>query len=467
MMLFLLLSLVMSLATGNLVAATLWPLPSDRLLRELAVRWLLAAVVGFASASLSTFIWLHLQPGNLTALATIDFLLLASAWWWWQRAQKPKSSKAQKPEIGTSQLAKVLLGLALLASSTAVLVHEGLLIHQRPHGHWDAPAIWNLKARFFFRGGEYWTDMFTSHLDWTRPDHPPLLPLNVARWWQYGGGESTLVPALTGVALTILIAALLGFAVATLSTTVRGCLAALALLSTSFFAKHATSQYADHLMALLILATFVAIALARAGHGRAGLFVLAGFAAGAACWAKNEGALFFTCTMGTVGIWRLSSVGAWQGGRDLTAMLAGSAPFLVVLAIWKMGYYGRNDLLDRSFGQLITVAVNAPIQIHQAIGQQFRAAILTVPDRAVLLAISVYALCTGFEKSRLGLLGSGGVILIAMVAAYYLIFLTAPGDPEALMNASVSRLFFQLWPTSIFLLMANLRRFPLRQPSGN
>ena len=257
MMLLLLLSLVMSLATGNLVAATLWPLPSDRLLRELAVRWLLAAVVGFASASLSTFIWLHLQPGNLTALATIDFLLLASAWWWWQRAQKPKSSKAQKPEIGTSQLAKVLLGLALLASSTAVLVHEGLLIHQRPHGHWDAPAIWNLKARFFFRGGEYWTDMFTSHLDWTRPDHPPLLPLNVARWWQYGGGESTLVPALTGVALTILIAALLGFAVATLSTTVRGCLAVLALLSTSFFAKHATSQYADHLMALLILATWV------------------------------------------------------------------------------------------------------------------------------------------------------------------------------------------------------------------
>ena len=140
--------------------------------------------------------------------------------------------------------------------------------------------------------------------------------------------------------------------------------------------------------------------------------------------------------------------------RDIAGAFHDHRAHLITMRYSGLAQLGP-DIVDRDPGGV------------EIFGQQFRAAILTVPDRAVLLALSVYALCTGFEKSRLGLLGSGGVILIAMVAAYYLIFLTAPGDPEALMNASVSRLFFQLWPTSIFLLMANLRRFPLRQPGGN
>lgn len=30
----------------------------------------------------------------------------------------------------------------------------------KPHGEWDAWAIWNMRARFLFRAGEFWRDAF-------------------------------------------------------------------------------------------------------------------------------------------------------------------------------------------------------------------------------------------------------------------------------------------------------------------
>ncbi|MBN2438901.1 MAG: hypothetical protein JXL20_09920, partial [Deltaproteobacteria bacterium] len=46
---------------------------------------------------------------------------------------------------------------------------------KEPHGKWDAWLIWNMHARFLFRGGEHWRDAFASGLDWSHWDYPLLL----------------------------------------------------------------------------------------------------------------------------------------------------------------------------------------------------------------------------------------------------------------------------------------------------
>ena len=45
-----------------------------------------------------------------------------------------------------------------------------------PHGWEDAWGMWNLKARFLFRGGENWRNTFSNVLFWTSRDYPLLRP---------------------------------------------------------------------------------------------------------------------------------------------------------------------------------------------------------------------------------------------------------------------------------------------------
>ena len=66
-----------------------------------------------------------------------------------------------------------------------------------------------MHARFLFRGGDHWRDAFASGLDWSHWDYPLLLPLSIARGWQYMGGESLSVPAVMAFVFTFLTLGLL------------------------------------------------------------------------------------------------------------------------------------------------------------------------------------------------------------------------------------------------------------------
>src|SRR5688572_29095539 len=83
----------------------------------------------------------------------------------------------------------VLSGIA----GTAIVLLAIYCLNQ-PHGEWDAWAIWNLHARFLFRGGEHWRDMFTGELFWSHTDYPFLLPAVLAGGWTLAGEETTTVP---------------------------------------------------------------------------------------------------------------------------------------------------------------------------------------------------------------------------------------------------------------------------------
>ncbi len=105
--------------------------------------------------------------------------------------------------------------------------------------------IWNMHARFLFRGGDLWRGAFASGLDWSHWDYPLLLPLSIARGWTYTGGEGIVIPAAMGFVFTLLILGIIVAALSLLRGRTQGCLAAMILMGTPFFIAMGASQFAD------------------------------------------------------------------------------------------------------------------------------------------------------------------------------------------------------------------------------
>ena len=92
---------------------------------------------------------------------------------------------------------------------------------------------------------------FASGLDWSHWDYPLLLPLSIARGWNYMGGESLPVPAVMAFLFTFLTLGLLWSALCLLRSRSQGYLAAMVLMGTPFFIVMGASQFADIPLGLL------------------------------------------------------------------------------------------------------------------------------------------------------------------------------------------------------------------------
>ena len=91
------------------------------------------------------------------------------------------------------------------------------------HGEYDGWEIWNMHARFLFRGGSHWTDGFTNLLDYSHPDYPLLLPASIARSWLYSGVETQITPITIALAFTFGTVALLTFSLWNYAVRARDC----------------------------------------------------------------------------------------------------------------------------------------------------------------------------------------------------------------------------------------------------
>ena len=150
-------------------------------------------------------------------------------------------------------LTAVIFSAALVSS----LISFAVAFLKEPHGRWDAWLIWNMHARFLFRGGEGWREAFASGLDWSHWDYPLLLPLSIARGWTYTGGEGIHLPAVMGFFFTFLLLGLLLTSLSLLRGRIQGFLGAMVLMGTPFFIYMGTSQFADIPLAFFILTTLV------------------------------------------------------------------------------------------------------------------------------------------------------------------------------------------------------------------
>ena len=437
------LSLALPAIAAVLVARAAWPAPP---VRAAAFRWFqgfVAAGVGLALSSCAFFLWYplfghpkhHYVAAEVVACAAV---VVAAGW---RLRRTPAVPVHADPPTWTRWL------WVPFAASAAVAVNYLVKYWDRdPFGHWDAVAIWNLRARFLFRTDANWADAF-SPLN-LHTDYPLFVPATIARGWCYAGAESEAAPVAVAVVMLVLAAGALVSGLNHLRGGGQGWLAGAVLLAAFPFLQTAGFQYADVPLSFFVLAAVAVLVV----HDQSGGMsrtppILAGALAAAAAWTKNEGQLAFVALV----LCRAVVLKRRKSLREMMWFFAGAVPAAVALAVLKFGYAPPNDLVagqgGGTFGRLTDPVRYA--QISVAFGEQ-----LWAFGPGLLFALAGYALLVGRPPAERRVKGTGmaWAVVGLLAAGYGGVYLTTPHDLGWHLNTSLVRLFAQVWPLFLFAL---------------
>jgi hypothetical protein len=412
----------------------------------------LAIGLGLGCSSAGYFLW-RLFLGT----AGPDYLIADTVCWigvvvlaatlFGRRRRRPVPNLALPPQPEqNSRLVRAACAALLLMT----VAGAGLAAWASPQGSWDAWAIWNLRARALYRIDGVPASAWSAAYD--HPDYPLLLPATIARTWTWLGEEADAAPAVIGLTFTLATAGLLVGGIGRLRGLDHGLLAGIVLFGTVRFVRWGTAQYADVPLSLFCLAAMILLAERDSGDKPSRWSLcFAGLAASLAAWTKNEGALFVVALLAARGMvqWvRTNRSAAW---RDAALLLAGAAPVLLVLFLFKSQIQVDNDLVEgQAFSQ--TLARIADPARHVAILSAFGATGLHVAS-AFAVVLPLCALQHAARRAALLPL----LVVAAMLAGYYIVYLTTPHDLAWHLETSLDRLFVQLAPMSLFVVFLNLR----------
>ena len=320
-----------------------------------------------------------------------------------------------------------------------------------PHGWEDAWAMWNLKARFIFRGGDNWRNTFSNLLSWTSRDYPLLVPLSIVRMWSYLKNESTVAQILVAALFTFSTVALLVSSLSVIRSRSTGLLAGLVLIGSRYFLKTGAYQIADVPLGFYILSTIVLLSLKERFESNSRFLIIAGAMAGLAAWTKNEGILFLL----VVYIVRMMVITSNRGIKaylkELTMFSIGASPILAVLLLFKLTIPSTNELytgqsIDRVLGRL------TDFSRYLTIGKSFIVFFYDKLAKEWLIILPIYFLLVGKTKHNVNAesIKTTFLIVLSMLAGYFFIYLITPLNLQWHINTSIWRLFLHLWPTIIF-----------------
>ena len=439
---------VVALATawllGVLAVRALWP-RTGPLLLDLPLLLSLGLGVGLGLTSMIFFAasLLSAQPARVSA--GLELLLgLALGWHLWRRPRlvtDPALAPARWPSLTVAVVAAIFLQACVVA--TIVTVRAGAT---EPYGSWDGWAIWNMHARFMFRGGETWASILRApQLGWSHPDYPLLVPASVARLWSYAGQDAPWMAALVSTMFGVATVGLLVAATMRLRAPVIALVGGLVLLGTPFFVTFASNEHADIPLGFFMLATLVLIALGGRASEAGGWPALAGLTAGLAAWTKNEGLLFAVVI---VVAWSLSQLG--RGSRRATGcLLGGLAVALVPVMYFKFALAPPNDLVAGQSGEQLGRLLDW--SRHRVIGAAFWRDVARFGDWrfAPFLTLALPLAGSGWQRlnRREWLVPA---VLVLMLAGYYGVYLLTPLDLATHLESSLVRLLLQLWPAAVF-----------------
>lgn len=419
--------------------------------------------IGFGLGIFSTvfFVWRAVGVGSLATLDLVIFVLLLGGF----PLFRARATPTAKQEVDGPPWLHRILTAAFLIALCAALYSDILRMLVHPHGDgWDSFAIWNLHARFLFRGGLHWRDGFTTLIPWSHPDYPLLLPAAIAHFWTYLGHDDPAVPATISLLVTLGTVGLLFSALWILRGRAAAMLGGLTLLTTPFFIEQGAAQYADIPLAFFTLATIVLLCVndedSRKGLKSHRMLVLAGLAAGFAAWTKNEGLLFLGAMLAgrLLVLTRLNTSPAPpQPSRehwlDLTVLMAGIAPLALVIAWFKHSAAPPGDLLSDSATMLHKMLDPAR---YWAVIQWYAKGFLRFGDwqwlPGTLLLIAWYFAAGKEEDGETGPgFRSSLLALVLTLTGYFAVYVITPYDIYWHLRFSLPRLFLQLWPSTIFL----------------
>jgi hypothetical protein len=373
--------------------------------------------------------------------------------------------------------ARGLVTIAFAVALCAALYSATLRVLAHPYGSgWDSFAIWNLHARFLYRGNAHWRDGFTALISWSHPDYPLLLPAAIAHFWTLLGRETPVVPALLGLVFTFATAGLLFSALDILVGRTSALLGGMALLATPFFIELGTWQYADVPLSFFFLATLVLLHMHRAqfaagavdGRLSNGLLALAGITAGLAAWTKNEGVLFLCALLLSRLFVRpdsrpLPSTKSSPRSPGLTPFLLTLLPTFCILLFFKRFIAPAGDLFSTPVSMLHKLEdASRYWAVLKWFGKElFRFGhwlLIPIP----VLMLGVFIMLKGKIPGEASPAIRASVLALGFtLAGYFFIYLITPYDIYWHLRFSLNRLLIQLWPSAIFLYFLRIGSEPL------
>ncbi len=446
--LLLALYLGLSWSTGMLLTCLLLP---GHWRSELPLKALLGACVGPGVSAGLYFVWcLFAAPGRegFLPVELIVLALLVVALIVRQRFLGRPASPLW-PRLHRDRLTLLLSAVALFALLLA-LFNFSALYQVRPHGRYDAWAIWNLSARLIQRGGETWTHNFSPAF--LHADYPLLLPLNVARLWQYLHSETQRAPMALAGLYTFTCAGLLVAGLRRARDLRQALLAGAVLLCTPLFMAWGTSQEADVPTACYLLATLVLFQRGAVSGFDPGSLALAGLLAGFAAWTKNEGLLFLAGAGGGLAfylVWKHRSL-----PRPLLFFALGAALPLAEIIYFKQAIAPANDLIN---------AHNLATLLQKIADPQRYLTILSYLVKFLVSfggwPIPLLLILAGYLLLMRPYLPSGERPAIRLIAAllafqllgYLAIYLITPHPLDWHIPKSFDRLLLHLYPSFLFL----------------
>ncbi len=392
----------------------------------------------------------------LTLAAECAAVLALAAALAWRRRPSGRSDGSGSPDRSDAPPAPQRTLVALFAFTLAVgCVSAFLVALLSPHGQWDAWAIWNMRARMLVRdGGAHWADIFSPLV--SHSEYPPLLPLSVARGWTVGGMETPLIPIAIQVAVLLAAALLLAAGIARRAGRWNGMLAGMFLATASWTWIFASWQYADNFVAYGLLGAVVFLHMRDTGGTRGNaLAALAGFFAGFAASAKNEGLIPLGVLLAILG--RRVLVGPRRKAefRALACFVLGSLPALMPALSAKAAGAPANDLMaawcadpSATLGRLAD-----PLR-YRILLDGLRALLLRPWEIALAASIVVMLALRALRPSRA--LAAPAAALAATALAYLLVLLLTPHDLAWHVRTTIDRLFSHLVPAGLFVLFSLL-----------
>jgi 4-amino-4-deoxy-L-arabinose transferase-like glycosyltransferase len=387
-------------------------------------------------------------------------LVLAGAFFrfFWSRKRRPGSIPVNSADVpismelgGTSRSLLIAFGF-ILVMSAAVFTYTSL---NRPHGNWDAWAMWNMKSRFLFLAGDRWRDLFAVnralHLD-----YPLLLPTVNARCWTYVGKTPLLVPITVSWCFSYATIGLLYSSVALLRGRAQGLLAGIAMLGMPVFLREGASQYADVPLGFFIIMTFV-MTLLHIRTGAKPYLLLAGTACGLAAWTKNEGSLFLVAFIMASLLVVLRYRGIKESLFKLLFFFLGLAPMLVLLLYFKWVFAppsgvlfteGANAILGKIFDLSRHAAIMKTTFYH-----------LLYSVIAPVFLVFLFLAGVKVEDKDKEWLSIGFLALAITLTGYYFVYLTTAIPLEWILNNSLGRIFVQILPSAIFIFFLSVNPY--------
>jgi 4-amino-4-deoxy-L-arabinose transferase-like glycosyltransferase len=359
----------------------------------------------------------------------------------------------------------ILLVLFIVTVASAIATFVFLSVRQ-PHGEWDAWAVYNMKARFLFRAGNDWRDLFSEPTGWTSPEYPLLIPTGIAACWTLMGGETVTVPITFGLLFTLATVGVVYSSVSILRGKSQGLLAGLILACTPFLIIHGANQYTDVPLGFFLCATLALLHLQDTvpeqpysffGHG---FLVLAGVMLGLSTWTKNEGVLFLVAIFVARFAALVPTKGIKSYFRQSGSIAVGLVPVLLVVVYFKVTLATPNRMLfppqgPGFFEKLVDtprywIVLNAFVKEAPVFGKWVVSLTASLLFYLLLIGLDI-------KQKEVTNIVASIIALGIMLIGYFMAFVMSPLDVSAHIATSLNRVLLQLWPSFILVFFLMVR----------